>query len=46
MLGDFDFFDSGRVQGVGKNAVNRVGWRDDEVALAELVGDAGKIEGA
>lgn len=43
MFGDFDLLDGAFVQSVGKNAVNRVGWRDDEIALAEFVDDAREV---
>lgn len=43
MLGDFDLLDGAFVQGVSKNAINRVGRRNDEVALAEFVDNAGEV---
>lgn len=43
VLGDFDLLDGAFVQSVGKNTINRVGRRDDEVALAEFVDNAGEV---
>lgn len=44
-FGREDFLDGGGVQSVGENAVNRVGGRDDEVALFEFGDDARGIHG-
>lgn len=46
MFGDFDLLNGGGAQGVSEDAVNRVGRRDDEIALTEFVGDAGGVHKA
>lgn len=43
MLGDFDLLDGAFVQSVGKDTINCVGWRDDEIALAEFVDDVREV---